>query len=132
MSNLSNKSVTEELLSILSASPIPLSTRDVSAQLRIHRLKLAGYEVGNHLRNLLNEGKVNFKTGRWTAPVSPEKKEPSSPATFPQLSHETMAILGLKAPEGPIVCRGWIKPDTEEINQETYSGRWGLFRKLLK
>lgn len=132
MSNLLDKSVTEELLSILSASPIPLSTRDVSARLRFRRLLLSGYEVGNLLRNLLNEGKVDFKTGRWTASLSPEKMNPPSLGTFPPLSNETLAILGLKSPEGPVADKEWIKPDTDDINPEIYSGRWGFFRKLLK
>ena len=128
MSNNSDEPASEELLNILRTSNIPLSTREVSARLRFRRLRISDYEVGNLLRNLLVEGKVDCKTGRWTALILKEKTYPSSMPTLPPLSNETQSLLGFKT----LVDREDIEPDQKDIGPDSYTGRWRTFRRLLK
>jgi len=123
------------LLKLLDASILPLSTRELGVRLRLHHSRLQDYEVGCILRNLVNEGKVNLRMGRWTAVPSPDRAEViPSPAAFPPLSNETLSILGQRTHANTSEV-----PDTEteigtEIDQPSinlYSGRWGTFRKLV-
>ncbi len=136
MSRSLDESPTEKLLSILNASPTPLSTRDLGVQLRIRRLRLPDHEVGFILRNLLNEGKVEFQMGRWTGSHSPEMVSPSSLVALPLLSKEAWSILHLKShgvlSEAPSAEDEGVETETDEYIVDAYSGRWGLFRKLLK
>ncbi len=123
------------LLKLLCASPLPLSTRELGVRLRLHHVRLQDHEVGCILRNLVNEGKINFRMGRWGAVAFPEavKTDPFS-AAFPLLSNETLSILGPKIQ----AYASEIPHDETEIESEIdksginlYSGRWGTFRKLV-
>ena len=130
------ESILGELLNILKISPIPLSTNDVSTRLRFCRFRLSDYEVGFLLRNLLNEGKVEFNMGRWTASVSPQTTSPPSHTAFPPLCKETLSILGRKD-QGvsflfPSKDTDVIESETDDISADIYSGRWGTFRRLVK
>lgn len=134
--NSSEESVTEELLSLLKTSPIPLSTSDVSARLRFRRLRMSDYQIGFLLRTLLNDGKVDFNMGRWTASLSPQKISPPSHTALPPLGNETLAILCLTDRSVPRLYPSEVtkvfEPETDDISADIYSGRWGTFRKLLK
>jgi hypothetical protein len=135
MSSALEESPTEELLSILHASPIPLSTRDLAARLKLRRLHLPDHKVGFVLRNLLNEGKVDFRMGRWTVSNPPEQVPPSSLTALP-LSREARSILSFKSQEvfSEIPGAGTAREETEadEVSADFYSGRWGTLRRLLK
>lgn len=135
MSKSSLDFASEKLLTILGASPLPLSTRDLGLRLRLHHLRMADYEVGCLLRSLLNESKVNFRRGRWTVSHSPAIASPLSPTDLPPLSGETLSILGFK-PHGvtaelPSANTVGIETEINEADTDIYSGRWGTFRRLV-
>ncbi|MGA2225687.1 MAG: hypothetical protein ABSH41_14725, partial [Syntrophobacteraceae bacterium] len=104
-------------------------------RLRLHHVRLQDYEVGCLLRNLVNEGKTNFRMGRWTAVPSPDPvKATPFPAAFPLLSNETLSILGPKTREyTPEIPNNGTEIETESDQPgiHLYSGRWGTFRKLV-
>jgi very-short-patch-repair endonuclease len=135
MSSILEKSSTEELLSILHASPVPLSTRDLAVRLRSRRLHLPDHKIGFFLRDLLNEGKVDFRLGRWNSSNPPEKVQPSSLIALP-LSKEAQSILSLKSQEvfSEIPYGDKVGEETEigDVSADVYFGRWGTFRRLLK
>ena len=124
-----------KLLKLLCASSLPLSTRELGVRLRLHHVRLQDHEVGYLLRNLVNEGKVSFRMGRWTAVPSPEATIVIPfPTAFPLLSNETLSILGQKTH----AYTSEIPHNETEIGTEIdhpsinlYSGRWGTFRKLV-
>jgi len=124
-----------KLLKLLDTSPLPLSTRELGVRLRLHHVRLQDYEVGCLLRNLVNEGKTNFRMGRWTAVPSPDPvKATPFPAAFPLLSNETLSILGPKTREyTPEIPNNGTEIETESDQPgiHLYSGRWGTFRKLV-
>ncbi|MGA2403163.1 MAG: AAA domain-containing protein [Syntrophobacteraceae bacterium] len=124
-----------KLLKLLCASPLPLSTKELGVRLRLRHVRLQDYEVGCILRNLLNEGKVNFRMGRWTTVPSPEAaKAILSPSAFPLLSNETLSILAPKTHTYSSEITHSEKEIGTEIDQpgiNLYSGRWGTFRKLV-
>lgn len=132
----SQEYINEELLAILRATSIPLSTNDLSAQLRFRRVRMSNHQIGFLLRNMLNEGKVDLNRGRWTIPLSSKTISLSPHAAFPPLGKETLKILGLKDPRVPSVPPSEdtdvIEQETDEIGPDIYSGRWGTFRRLLK
>ncbi|MDI6854631.1 MAG: AAA domain-containing protein [Deltaproteobacteria bacterium] len=136
MNAMHDEIITGELLNILKISPVSLSTNDISTRLRFCRLRLSDYEVGFLLRNLLNEGKVEFNMGRWTATVSPQATLPPSYTAFPPLCKETLSILGMKdrgvSYVSPLEDTDVIESETEDISADIYSGRWGTFRRLLR
>lgn len=135
MIKLSGNAACEKLLSILCASSLPLSTRDLGTRLRLNHLRLPEHEIGGLLRNLLNEGKVSFRNGRWTASSSIETVSLPAPATLPPLSKESLSILVLKSEGVPSEAHsgGTPESDTESSadGASSPSGRWATFRKLL-
>ncbi len=128
-------SLSATLLSILCASSVPLSTRELGARLRSHGVRLPDHEVGSLLRNLLTEGKVNFRIGRWSTSDRSGTVPVLSPKSLPPLSGETLSILGLKSPAPPVTppSGGTIHPaaENDDTDAEMYTGRWGTFRRLL-
>jgi very-short-patch-repair endonuclease len=131
ISNFSEESLTEELLNLLITSPIPLSTSDVAERLRFRRLRISNYQVGFYLRNLLNEGRVVFTSGRWTAQTT----SPHSHVILPPLDKEALSILSLKDQAVPTFTfkdAGEKESETDDFRAEIYSGPWGTFRRLLK
>lgn len=135
MSHSSEHSVTEKLLSVLYASSLPLSTRDLCVRLRFSHLRLPDHEIGSLLRDLLNEGKVNFLKGRWTAIPATGTILHRNPAVLPPLSKETLGILDWKShgvpgsdPSADIPA---IEPDSDSADARISSGRWDIFRRLV-
>jgi very-short-patch-repair endonuclease len=135
MNNLPGNAASAKLLSILCASSLPLSTRDLGTRLRLNQLRLPEHEIGGILRELLNEGKVSFRNGRWTAFSSIETASVPASATLPPLSKETLSILDLKPEIIPSEIHSDSAPETESEpgteNASSFSGRWGLFRRLV-
>jgi very-short-patch-repair endonuclease len=135
MSNSWGDFATEKLLAILNASPFPLSTRDLGVRLRLQHLRMPDYQVSALLRSMLDEGRVNFRTGRWSAFHSSETGSPPSPMALPALSRESLTILGLKS-QGvqlapPSDGTAHIQTEIDAVDADIYSGRWGTFRKLV-
>jgi hypothetical protein len=130
-----NDTTIQNLVDILSASPIPLSTRDLGVRLRFRHFRVADHNISGLLRKMLKEGHLEFQGGRWS-----KKDIQTTPYLRPQvaplpLSDETIKILGTElcpqhggdlsgGPKGPLT--------TQEANKTIdLSGRWGIFRKLV-
>ena len=125
----------ERLLDILRSSPIPLSTRDLGARLRLQHQRLPDYKIGSLLRSMIGEGQVEYRRSRWVAPSSSQKISHSSPVSPPRLSTETLSYLNRGSSYCPrTVSPGgveWTEPKTDLSETEAPSGRWETFRKLL-
>jgi hypothetical protein len=134
--NSQSYNVTPELLiDILNISPIPLSTRDIGVRLRKQRLRLPDHKISNILRDMLRDGEIEFKKGRWVIPPSTETINAPSRVTPVPLSPQTLSLLGwkLQRPSGSVFSGGmeWIEPEPEPSDAETSPNRWETFRKLL-
>ena len=127
----------EKLAGILHQSLLPLSTRELAVRLRLRHLRLADYQVSGLLRSMAREGLIEFQKGRWSAPSDKNSEEPypTSRVAFPKLSDETLRLLGRKSEDitntDPKNGVELVEADVETANDNTSSGRWGTFRKLL-
>lgn len=134
MRSQSDNATTERLMDILGASPIPLSTRDVGVRLRQRHLRLPDYKLSGILRDMLRDGKVEFKRGRWVMPSSTETINARSQLTPLPLSPEAISLLGWgsQRPHEAVLPGGveWTKPEPEPSDAETPPSRWETFRKL--
>jgi len=132
MSDDSENSVNEKILSILTASPAPLCTRDIGSKMRLSGFRLPDHELAALLHKLYDDGKVKFDLGRWSAPAANRSTSFQS-LGLPALSHETLAILNWKnqdmdtgAPQHGI---SYDIPDFD--SRQTSFSRWSTFRKLV-
>jgi very-short-patch-repair endonuclease len=135
MSNNLDDPATEQLLGILCASSLPLSTRDLGVRMRFQHLRIPDYVIGRALRDLLTKGQVNFVKGRWTATSPGETLLSRAPVPFPPLSKDTLGILG----QGSLDMPDTLYPDSPPVTEaepgatgtQVSSGRWGTFRRLV-
>jgi hypothetical protein len=68
--------ISDDILSLLKASPVSLTATDLSMKLRLLSLKLPKHEILRELRFLQQEGLVRIEGGSWK-PTSAFAKEPT-------------------------------------------------------
>ena len=115
------------ILDILHKERYPKSTREIRSRLKLTGRNIPEYLITRSLRNLLSEGKVHSKGGRWT--IEGNKIQFESPSigfskkeiAIPILSNTGSTILELD---------NVIKP-TKNIKKVRRSGEWGTFRLLI-
>ena len=122
------------LLDILRASPIPLSTRNMSLHLRLSRREMPGYKISGLLRDMLRDGSVEFKNGRWAIVSDGETVSRPQMVSPPSLSAETATLLGLSSSQPTEVTQIEVEnldPKVEHPDHSMASDRWQTFRKLI-
>jgi len=139
-------SISDQLLSILKGSSVPLSARELGIRLRMRGAKTSEYEITSQLRKLFREGQVTYQRGRWLCrqdgTISQHGEATTSGPSqvhYPPLSPELLHILGWEkqaigvlpwegAPEQPQETVTLGRPVEKPIAPST---RWDNFRKLL-
>ena len=128
-------STTDLLVGLLHASMVPLSTRDLAIRIRSRHLRLSDHEVGFFLRHMLQQGQVEFRRGRWSAPSRSESFRSRTTVAPPTLSPESLSLLRPATsylPGGVPQSRvEWNASQPEMLEAEDYIGRWRTFRRLV-
>ena len=99
LTNQMDKAAAERLIEILRASPIPLSTRDLGARLRLQKIGIPDYLISRLLRDMIQGGRVEFRKGPSTTALSAHPRGTLAPhvrVPRPALSPEILARLGWK------------------------------------
>lgn len=139
MNSLMNSSqiIREKILSLLKASPVPLTATELRVKLRVRSVKLAEYEVLRELRSLREEGLVRLDRGRWNATIPFVTSSLPGPATFQSpISHPISVTSKTKewSPSKSTILSK-VSQSEEKIQPPPepayFSGPWGMFRKLL-
>jgi hypothetical protein len=136
MRNQSENAAAELLLSILRSSPIPLSTRDLATRLRLHHIRLPDHKIGGLLRNMIRDGRAEFRRGRWATPSPTGKVSPRSSVDPPPFSVDTLTFLNWQSsyPPEAVSRTDAERRESEKVGlppAETRFERWETFRKLI-
>ena len=113
MRRQSDNATTERLMEIFGASPIPLSTRDVGFRLRQRPLRLPDFKLSGILREMLRDGKVEFKKGRWVMSSSTETIDVRSKVTTLPLSPAAISLLDWEPQHPPAAVFHQQYPDQQ-------------------
>ena len=114
------------ITSILASQTYPRTVKEIRTKLKLTGRHIPEYLLTRSLRELLSDGKVRFKAGRWISnEISDNINTPPTgftPIRMPDLSRHSGDIINITNLESP--------GDTEEPIER--SGKWDTFRSLLK
>ncbi len=134
--------ISNEILSLLKASPVSLTATDLSMKFRLLSLKLPEHEILRKLRSLQNEGLVRIEGGSWK-PTSAFVKEPIYlQLTKPRRQLDSSTPTAPSADEWAPSTSPFLNPISQPerkpkpiepllSDKPDFSGPWGMFRKLL-
>ena len=134
--------ISDEIISLLKASLVPLTASELRIRLRNLSLKLPEYEILRKLRALQKEGLVRIEGGRWKPISSFTKKpiplQPIKPEHYPDSSIPAIPLSDEWTPSKSRILNPVPQPELQPEPEESppsdkpdFSGPWGMFRKLL-
>jgi very-short-patch-repair endonuclease len=116
----------DAITSILASQTYPRTVKEIRTKLKLTGRHIPEYLLTRSLRELLSDGKVRFKAGRWiNNEISNNINTPPTgftPIRMPDLSRHSREIINITNLESP--------GDTEKPIER--SGKWDTFRSLLK
>ena len=134
--------ISDEILSLLKASPVSLTATDLSVKLRLLSLKLPEHEILRELRSLQKEGLVRIEGGSWKPTSAFAKKsaylQVIKPRSKSDLSMPSVPSSDEWAPSKSPFLNPIPQPEPQPkpvepplSDKPDFSGPWGMFRKLL-